>query len=202
MPSTSYYTGPWTAWNDTYTTTTWTTTNSSCTSSTWDAWNYYAPRRRDSVWYAWNGATSTTTANLYVEPRVVETDEQRAAREERERQRAADAAEAKARATELLLSVLDEQQAADFLERKEFTVEGSDGKRYLIREGRMHNVFEIDEDGNRVVEICGHVRPHIPNEDNLAAQKLALETDAPRFLQIANRWDLTRGRATIQREAA
>lgn len=118
-----------------------------------------------------------------------------------ERQRAAAeqeraAAESKERATALLLSLLNKQQTADFHARQEFTVTGSDGKRYLIRLGRAHNIFELDDAGNRVVEICGHVSDRVPDEDNIAAQKLALEADAPGFRRIANMWAIP-SRATV-----
>ena len=194
---TTYYT--WGSWNDVYTSTTITASSSS---TAWVDWNYrYCNGTSTSsvtIWESWNSNTTSTGYTLHAVP---ETEEQREARRVAEAERAEAAAAAKERATELLLSVLDEQQAADFVERQEFVVEGSNGRRYLIRHGRQHNVFEIDNDGERIVEICGHVRDHVPNEDNMAAQKLALETDADTFLRIANRWDLTRGRAPI-REAA
>lgn len=110
--------------------------------------------------------------------------ERRRAEEQLARDRAA--AEAKARAEALLLSILDEQQTADYRARQEFTTTGSDGKRYLIRLGRQHNVFELDDNGDRVTNICGHVSDRVPDEDNIAAQKLALETNAPAFLATAN----------------
>lgn len=189
-------------WGDTWAS--WTTA-STTTSSNWIEWNATITTSssitilNDVVWHNWS-TSSATGGDPYYQP-VPETEEQRAQREERQREQEERRAAAKERATRLLLSVLDEEQAADFLERQEFTVEGSDGKRYLIREGRMHNVFEVDDAGARVIEICGHVRDHVPNEDNLAAQKLALEHDAPGFLRIANRWDLTRGRASLPRAA-
>jgi hypothetical protein len=101
----------------------------------------------------------------------------------------------KQRATDLLLSLLNPEQTATFAEGGEFTTTGSNGKRYLIRLGREHNVFEVDADGTRLVNICGHVRDNIPNEDNMAAQKMALESDADAFLAIANSRTLPSGRA-------
>lgn len=125
-------------------------------------------------------------------------EEERRAAEQAERERAA--AEAKARAEELLISVLDEQQIADYRAHNWFTCLGSDGHRYKIKYGRQHNIFRLNDAGNEVVEICGHVRDNVPHEDNMAAQKLHLESDAIGFLRIANAWALP-SRASLPRPA-
>lgn len=117
--------------------------------------------------------------------------EERRAAEQAARER--EEAEALGRAQALLMSVLSKRQRREFRANREFTMVGSDGKRYLIRYGFQHNVFELDDEGNRVTELCGHVAGPLPMEDHMAAQKLALERDAVSYRRVANKWDIRSG---------
>lgn len=130
-----------------------------------------------------------------------------AARQRAEAQRAAEAAarereqaEVREKAAALLMSVLSKKQRREYAEHRHFTIRGSDGKRYQIRYGYQHNVFELDEDGNRVVEMCGHANESLPMEDHMATQKLSLERDAPGFRRVANKYDIRGGGRTMVRE--
>jgi hypothetical protein len=142
-----------------------------------------------------------------------ETAEQRAAREERDRQYRARvdaeraerlAAERKAEA--LLLRHLTAAQREEYLRDGSFTVRMDDGRRYRIRKGWSGNVdhFEapkigqvLERDGGSIVpaangaprqveRLCIHPRELVPHCDNMLAQKLLLEADEAEFRRIAN----------------
>lgn len=67
-----------------------------------------------------------------------------------------------------------------------FTVRGSLGTRYFIRVnmGIAGNVWLLDDAGKMVKSWCAYP-PGVPHWDVFAAQKLALETDEPAFLNVA-----------------
>lgn len=167
--STSITDNTWFDWNRTYTCgggSAATTTNCDrCTTGTWQVWvREYTPPQRT-------------------------TEELEAERQRREKYEA-DRKAAEARAAELLMEHLDDEQKAAFKEYRKFHVIGSDGARYEIEcTKRMHNVFQLDNQGERVQELCAYQTGETPLADNFLAQKLALETDAPAFRRVANKWD-------------
>lgn len=194
----------WAKWNHEYTVSTKyyanvnpveITSSSSSSTTIWPEWNTaYQPVTyitNQATWENWvvvcNDGYSTRT-----QPRQL-TEEERAEREARvaegRRLQAEAAAAAKAaseRALTLLLSALDEEQAAEYTEHQRFHVTATSGRRYCIKHGRQHNVFLVDADGRAVREYCGHVGESVPNEDNILAQKLLLEADEEAFIRVAN----------------
>lgn len=94
--------------------------------------------------------------------------------------------QASERAEMLLLEHLSEQQRAEWRENGYFTVVGGSGRRYRIKRGRQHNIDELDSNGRRIANLCGHVGDAVPDEDNVLIQKLMLETDEEQFRRIAN----------------
>lgn len=108
------------------------------------------------------------------------------AKEEYEKAQAARIA-AEARARELLLSVLSDQQREEYERTKAFRVKAADGKEYRLKHGWAGNVEELDEFGKAIARLCIHPSAAIPEADNLVAQKLMIETDPESFRRIANR---------------
>lgn len=109
-----------------------------------------------------------------------------AAAEERARREAQVAlqAAATAKAEELLVSCLDQEQQAELAESDQFHVTSSAGRRFCIHRGRAGNVsFGA---GRERVTYCIHDNEGLPAADTMLAQKLLLETDEAQFLQIAN----------------
>lgn len=98
---------------------------------------------------------------------------------------------AQKRAEELLLSVLSPEQQEDYKKNRCFYVEAN-GEMFRINEGFQGNVQKVDPHTKAVIERycihpymgCGDTR--IPNEDAMAAQKLALEADAEAFKRNSN----------------
>ena len=155
----------------------------------------------DTVWAAWTSADAGSARSVdysiggYRQPaRVQETEEEKQARLELQEQREAARQvalrakeEAARKAKELLKESLDAEQL-DQLERTNwFFVKSQLGKRYRIRHRWAGNVDEIDDQDRVVAEYCIHPRQRVPVEDSMLIQKLMLEADEPRFLQIANR---------------
>lgn len=184
------------AWNQWCTT----ITASSCTTAT-----------SALIWSNWTQATSATTweVNLSGWDRwnadYVETQEQRAARQladaaQRQRriderrqfdeQRAARWQEHRAatdRATELLTSLLNEEQLATLRSHGYFDVIGSKGNRYRIRtSGQSGNVDLMGEDNVRELSYCAHPPEMLPDPDAHVAQMLTLVTDEDAFVRTAN----------------
>lgn len=161
----------------------------------WDSWISASTTTTcgSHVWTYWVGnSTSTTYHSNYVAP-PPDPEAERRRREAYERQQQERAA-ARERARTLLLDHLTPEQAAEYEADKQFHVVSEHGRRYCIRHGRQHNIFEVDADGRRLKELCVHVREAVPDEDNLLAQKLALELCEDHLLATANVWDLTAGR--------
>lgn len=102
-------------------------------------------------------------------------------------------AAARARAHELFMHMLDEEQRAELEKDKKFHVTGSRGRRYCIETGRdsqSGNVHLLDDAGNVQTSFCAHPRGYLPNEDAWLAQALHLEADEESFIKVAN---VTRG---------
>jgi hypothetical protein len=161
-----------------------------------------------SIWTPWQFGTGTAAYHLpggwqwgwsqpYALPQYQpETAAQRAAREERQaedRRRAPGRRQAlalvTARAEKLLLSLLDEAQAASYLRDGWFEVRGSAGGLFRIgRRGQAGNIDELPPGGGpRIASWCAHPSGGFPDADAHAAQYLALVTDEPGFRAVANR---------------
>lgn len=119
--------------------------------------------------------------------RLVEAAERQARKFATEKKQREDALQ---RAQELLLSLLDEEQAKMFMEKRQFHVVSQEGNRYEIDcTRREHNVFEL-QGTKRVREYCIVQTGSTPLFDSILAQKLMLEMDEKSFHRIANRWNL------------
>lgn len=196
----TYMKRSWRRWNNEW----YTTTNTSSASTTWSNWNIQygtlsttaatTTYTVDNTWTHWNRAHIPIRDLRFTSVETTEQVEQR-------RRAHAEAAEkrqqARRTARMLLLSILDDDQAEEFERHNRFFTVGSDGRRYMIKLGRQHNVFVVDDQGRAIEELCGHVRDYIPDEDNMLAQKLHIETDALGFRAVCNIWDLTGGRRHI-----
>ena len=76
-----------------------------------------------------------------------------------------------------------------------FTVTGGKtGVRYLVREGRVSNVYVLNKHGQTIATMCfgpsaqGYPRRELPEADVMLAQKIALEDPdlEPEALRVAN----------------
>lgn len=154
-----------------------TTTTVTLNSETWTQWLQVA-----------NGTDALAPQALavgsgfYRRPLTTEQAErERAKYAEMERDRAA----ATLRATDLLRSVLDDEQEAELLTHARFHVRSQKGKLYRIRRGWSHSV-DLIEDGVIKGTYCIHPKAAVPTEDSMVAQKLMLESAEDEFLRIAN----------------
>ena len=165
----------WTSWNTQYITTAYGGTSTGTSA-------YYQPAPE---WNHWNS-------------QYQETAEQRAEREERQRETdrenarltaewRAQAGAAKERAEALLFSLLTDEQAASYREKGFFEVRGSKGGRWRIRsKGQSGNVDLMPEIGEeREASYCGSP-PDVPSADAHLAQMLHLVTDEDSFKRVAN----------------
>lgn len=86
------------------------------------------------------------------------------------------------KALHLLMSHLTPAQQRSFVWFGRIRVTGSNGRRYLICNGRIGNVK------TKTRTYCAHPSPaeHLPVYDALLAQKLLLEANAWEFLRVAN----------------
>ena len=112
----------------------------------------------------------------------IENDEQRLEREKKE-------IAAEAKAEELLLMCISEEQGKQYLEHGYFDVT-TKSKKYRIRKGWSKNIEELDEESKPKHVYCIHPAIWVPNQDNMLAQKLLLDTDEAAFLAKANKWAL------------
>jgi hypothetical protein len=195
---------------------------------TWFAWcstTGSTVTMNDATWVNWNNSVTSTTGSLafnyatntaYVSTGTQwvtwntahqETEDQRAAREERtrevlERQRERRAEmearaagqrkereQAEARSLELLRSLLTDAQWASYQDKGWFEVRGKSGRRWRVRNrGQSGNVDLMPEIGEeRDATYCAHPPDGLPSADAHAAQMLALVTDDEAFMRIANR---------------
>lgn len=154
-----------------------------------------------NTWQLWCNDTTlpTTSANVTVfnpplwqprqrSPEEIQRDLQEA--ERRRRQAAAYEVElekARIEAHCLLDSILDDMQKKCLKEKDWFLVIGRSGKIYRLRRGRIGNIDMIAPDGNVIGRFCIHPGQHLPNADDLVAQKLHLETDDDGLIRRANR---------------
>ncbi len=100
-----------------------------------------------------------------------------------------------ARARELLMSYLSDEQRRTFEEHGWFVVVGGrSGRRYRISGASYAgNVLLLCADNDTVeARFCGHCAPNIPLGDQLLAQKVMLEVDEPAYIALANRTPVMR----------
>jgi SNF2 family DNA or RNA helicase len=105
---------------------------------------------------------------------------------ERERQRA----EAEDKAEKILAENLDEEQKKVYAERKVIPITTAKGRKYLIKRGRVGNVYRIDERGKEVEKFCIHPDEAVPDQDCMLAQLLWLRWMEDEFLRVANKTQL------------
>jgi hypothetical protein len=154
------------------------------------------------------GGTSVITYDNQIPPRTgppvirtitPEEEADRAARllrqQEQRRDRIAAQESARTRARNTLLEFLTPEQRAEYEAHDHFVCTGSEGNRYRIERGSAGNVVYLDERGEAAGRLCAHpsMSEHwLPDADVALAQMLALMTDEPNFVRIAN---VHRGRA-------
>lgn len=163
--------------------------------TTWSTWAsntivVTSPTTIATTWDAWSNEDC-----FRIQPRqVFETPEQiaaRAAAEEHARtERAIFNARREAaivRADSLLESILSDVQRAHVRALGYFIVRGPSGALYRIRRGWSGNVDVLSPAGEVLQSLCAHPAIQCPIGDNMAAQKLMLESaDEALFLRIAN----------------
>lgn len=176
--------GPWAYTN--------VTTSSSTSNTTW-VWNNTCTNTSTN-WAYITYPSITYGSNSFVNNRVVqpvpETAESRRIREQRER----DAVVAKERAEKLLLEHLDAKQKASWHTKKEINVRSQHGRRYCIEGTRKtHNIYQLNNKGERIKELCVYAGGDIPLEDCVLAQVLSLQFAEDHLLEKANVWDIATG---------
>lgn len=175
-----YVTGP--VW-----VTNFTISNSSATNdTTWSNWVLTAPvtstttiRMSSVVWQSWVRDTRDDWID-YVQPPPPRPPQEAAERREQREARRLLAERASARAEELLLSCLDEEQRDQLAALDRFSVTAASGRVYWIERGYAGNVRS---GGYRY---CIHGPVDLPHADQMLMQKLLLETDEQGFLRTAN----------------
>lgn len=184
-------TGPWEYWIQQ------TSTTASTSSYIWDQWTgdigYSTTSDSQTIYYPiWVNTQREYRANnpfisAVTRPYVPPTAEELAARRQEEEQRKQRKEAAEKAAEELLMSHMTPEQREMYQKMKRFHVISATGKRFEVdATRRMHNVFQLDEQGKRVVEHCIYQTGDTPQGDNLLAQKLLLEHDEAQFVAIAN----------------
>jgi hypothetical protein len=92
------------------------------------------------------------------------------------------------RAITLLKEWLSAAQRAQYERTQHFDVLGSaSGRRYRIYHGTQFNIEEVDADGDAVAALCFVPEGRLAVGDVMLAQKIALETNEPWALAVANR---------------
>jgi hypothetical protein len=211
--NTTATTTTWDTWTSNTTATT-TSTSTSASTNAWIRWNdgtSTAARVMDS-WVEWvdeygqrrHARVSNGGNYTYCRPHTApppETEEQKAARLEREaerkrvweeKQKAREAANIRAR--QLLDSLLDADQQAELEAEGHFHVTAPSGRRYRIHRNSISGNVELAAEPGGVApsrrwRYCAHGRgaDELPTNDHLVMQALALMTDEDGFLAIANR---------------
>lgn len=182
----------------------------------WNYWNVGSGIITDSttrVWGNWNGSVTVSfnphfqvtdeqlrmtpeqqararellderRAAMEREQREWEERQQRWARQRQEEEKKLEVARLEARA--LLESLLSPAQRASLEQEDWFLVMGKSGSIYRLRRGRVGNVDLVGPDGKVLRKYCVHPGTHLPNFDDLAAQKLHLENDDTSLIELAN----------------
>lgn len=181
-----------------------------CSSATvWTTWvDNQTATNTQGVWLYWNATSASmasivTTGNPNYEAQLhaeraalcaqnAAADARRVREAQQRRVEVNNRAEARAEA--LLLAHLTPEQAASYKQHRFFevlTTCNGQLRRYRISYGWAGNIILLDDKGLPASKYCIHPTKAVPYADNLLAQKLLLETDEARFLQIANRTRLT-----------
>lgn len=199
----------WRAWNNSWSQ----TYSTSTTVDVWQEWNNSwtittsASTTNQDIWVRWTTGTTSglvpvrnavpvySMEDLDRESRRPQRTEQEWAairaenerlRKERDRLQAA----ARAEAHKLLSLVLSNQQMASYETHRFFDVVGSEGGLYRIHHGTSGNIRQLI-DGREVNRLCVHPylytgAGHLPTEDVLAAQALAIMHDERGAVTLAN----------------
>lgn len=104
-------------------------------------------------------------------------------------QHAADRVVAESRGSDLLLSLLPEDQREAYRLSGEFELIGSHGGRYRIRRGTAGNIDWLNDAGDVAGCLCAHPTMRdgwLPTADVMLAQMLALTADEAEFVRLAN----------------
>lgn len=147
---------------------------------TWTQWAMTGGITSNALWQVWTGTNMSTIS--YPEQTEEEKEAARFASEERERHRR----EAEERAEKILTENLDEEQRKSYAERKVVPITTAKGRKYLIKKGRLGNVYRIDEHGKEVEKFCIHPEEVVPDQDTMLSQLLWLRWCEDEFLLIAN----------------
>lgn len=99
---------------------------------------------------------------------------------------ASDRISARAKARELLLRFLDEQQRQSHDATGGFEVVGKSGSIYRINHGIAGNIERLDRSGRTMERWCVHPSAALPAEDAMLAQLLHLREDDAGLRRIAN----------------
>lgn len=92
-----------------------------------------------------------------------------------------------ARAEELLLRWLSDDQRRDYRDHRRFDLTGSDGRRWrIVCRGQSGNVEVLGAGGEWVLRLCAHPPGGLPDPDAWLGQALAIVTNAAEFEAIAN----------------
>ena len=201
----------------------WADSSTSSSTTVWQRWTGAETTpttgATDGVWYVWAGDPVTLMPDeihpLYQQSQqVIPTAEELAAvqarlaaqQAEQQAKAAAEAQRLKAaqdRAERTLCAHLTPEQERAWREEQAFFVTSQSGRRFKVRRGFSHNLYEVAQDGTLLRELCVHIdmRHGCPVADNLLAQLLGLKFDEERFLKKANVWDLQQNRKLIQRSS-
>lgn len=174
----------WYAWSDSKITATATATTTT-TNDTWVTWTTDSTTGRGVR----NVQIRQVAPPHFYRPGAEQRAEDRAraariavAREEKARKQA----EADARANELLMDNLTEQQKEDVVRDGFFFVPSKrPDRQYRIRKGRVGNV-DVMEKGRVLHRLCAHPDVQCPDDDTRLAQKLMLEHMEDAFIGRAN----------------
>jgi hypothetical protein len=165
---------------------------------------------QQAIWQTWVNAsnTSTVTINPYYAanntlmwqnwnevwvpkaPAILKSRKMQRAVEEaalKELERAKRIEEARVKANNRLMELLDSEQQKDLKNSGIFYLTVGE-RRYKIMPGSVVTLMGVD--GQPESSFCIHPTTSVPAADWAIAQKLMLETDEPGFLRIANRRDL------------
>ena len=183
-------TGTWNLWTAS------TNTTVSSTLSTgdivWNGWANSTTSASTSTWDAWTSSTATATSTGLTATWSAWSDQP--ARSFRAARPRVDQVQAKQRADKLLVEHLTEEQEQSLAAHGYFdvdTIVKGEKKRFRIHNNMyQHNVFEIDQDGRKLRELCAHTSHACPQSDHALAQKLMLEHNPTEFFRVANIRDL------------
>lgn len=145
------------------------------------------PAEREA-WMASNQerlAQNTLNAQFTLADAIHYTDQEERRRQALLQEEAAASAErAKARARELLLSNLTDEQRVDFEKHKGFWVRSQHGYMYWVTPS---TAVRMDEEGRALQRYCIHaVDGQVPADDNALMRKLLLECNEDEFIRTAN----------------